>query len=437
MKRLLHFFRRNQKGQSMVEAAVVLPILVILLAGVIEVSNLAIVQNKMNTAARAGARFGANGGEDVGILQSHIWAITNTISIDESIWDIWVLRGQVDELRQIPADQFTFTHVYGLGKTQEFTATNTITFTNNLRQKIQNDLLLDVDNDPSADSSGVRFVGVYSLHDVQTILGLDVLPNLVGLETMSSFSVMRMAAVTAAVNQTSGCRGVFPLAIEQGVRTLTEAEFIANLNGQFTYPTGANQPQWNEFVRQPPAGTTVSLLDGIEGMVYRLNYGAFTSQRFDWLKWNQYITGLSSGNILATSLTWPGNSDDYINHNDLPATPPDDGWGFTYRGFAEDGDATDKQLHTGDFIDQDTVSTGFSGFGVEAALQDHISPDINSEPRSLRMILWDYSSGGGDPIQTRYKASGFGIFKILGYRTNSWILLQLVRIDGSCGQTVS
>ncbi|MFZ0546172.1 MAG: TadE/TadG family type IV pilus assembly protein, partial [Candidatus Promineifilaceae bacterium] len=286
MKRLNNFFRCTQKGQSLVETALVLPILVILLVGVVEVSNLAITQNKLNTAARAAARFGANGGEDAGILQTYIWAITNTLPLEEAEWDIWVFRGDVNDLRQIPADDFTFEHVYGLGETQKFTDTDTITFTNDLRLKIQDQLLFDVDNNTTGDSSGLKFVGIYSLHDVQTILGLDVLADLVGLETLRGYSVMRRAAVSASVEQTSGCRGVFPVAVEQGVRTVTQNTYENSIFPTFTYPTVANRPAWNEFVRQPPTGTTASLLEGIEGMVYVLDYNAFTSKSFDFLKWN-------------------------------------------------------------------------------------------------------------------------------------------------------
>lgn len=429
MKRILYLFRQNQQGQGLVEAALIVPILLIIMIGVIEVSHLAITQNRLNTAARAGARFGANGGEDAGILQTHIWAITNTLPLDEAVWDIWVIRGNVDELRLIPPDEFSFTHVYGLGETQRFTDTNTVTFTNQLRLQIEEQLQLDVDNDPSGDSSGLRFVGVYSLHDVQTILGLDVIPDLVGLQTMRGYSVMRRAAVSAAVEQTTGCRGVFPIIVEQGVRTITQAEYDV-IYPNFTYPTGFNRPTWNEFVRQPPAGTTVSLLDGIEGMVYKLNFDpdGFTPQSFNWLKWNTYLTGLSSGNILATSLGWPGNSDDYDNHGDLPnAAPPD--WPHTYRGYAEVSNPTDKQLHGGDFVIEDNVSGSFGGLNVQTALQNHVN-----EERVLRMVLWDHSSLTSGGVQ--YQVSGFAIFRILGYSSNNWILLQLIRIDNSCGQTI-
>jgi hypothetical protein len=163
-------------------------------------------------------------------------------------------------------------------------------------------------------------------------------------------------------------------------------------------------------------------------MVYKLGYAAFTPQSFDWLRWNIYISGINpSGNILATSLGWPGNSDDYVDHSD-PGTPPPGVPAYVYRGYAEVGDPTDKQLHGGDFVARD--GDGFSGFGVTTALNSHID-----ENRALRMVLWDHSAGMSGGIQ--YHTSGFAIFKILGYSTGNWVLLQLVRIDSSCGQTVS
>ncbi|MCA9986585.1 MAG: pilus assembly protein, partial [Anaerolineales bacterium] len=59
--------RRNERGQSLVETALLLPILLLIIAGLVEISNLIIAQSKTDTAARIGARFGANGGEPDGI----------------------------------------------------------------------------------------------------------------------------------------------------------------------------------------------------------------------------------------------------------------------------------------------------------------------------------------------------------------------------------
>jgi hypothetical protein len=227
---------------------------------------------------------------------------------------------------------------------------------------------------------------------------------------------------------TAGCTA-FPITVEQGVQTVTEATYNASIYPAFTYPTGSNRPNYDEFTEQPPIGTD-PLLDNIEGQVFVLNYAAFTPQSFDWLKWNTYITGLSSGNLLAASLAYPGNSHDYTNHNDLPAAPPPDNWGHTYRGFAEVNNLLDKEMHLDDYIARDSSSGGFGGFGVTAALNDHIDTG-----RTLRLPLWDHSSGTSGGSQ--YQASGFGLFRILGYNTNNWLLMELVGLDESCGQPAS
>ena len=46
----------KEKGQSLVEVALFLPIFIIVLAGLIEVSQLVITQNRVSQAARTAAR---------------------------------------------------------------------------------------------------------------------------------------------------------------------------------------------------------------------------------------------------------------------------------------------------------------------------------------------------------------------------------------------
>ena len=129
-EQLLRHWKQKTAGQSLAEAAMIFPILVLLVVGLVEASQLVLVQNRVSTAARSGARFGANGGEDVGILNVTLNTVTQTLPLEESEWDIWVIRGEVDENRIIQPDDFTFTHVYGFGQTTLYTQTNTITFTN-------------------------------------------------------------------------------------------------------------------------------------------------------------------------------------------------------------------------------------------------------------------------------------------------------------------
>ena len=70
MNAIAHKQKQSQRGQSLVEVALFFPIFIILLAGLVEVSQLLITQNRVSSAARAGARFASNGGEDVGISTS-------------------------------------------------------------------------------------------------------------------------------------------------------------------------------------------------------------------------------------------------------------------------------------------------------------------------------------------------------------------------------
>ncbi|MBK9051336.1 MAG: pilus assembly protein [Chloroflexi bacterium] len=51
----------QQRGQSLVEVAVFLPVALIIIAGLVELSLFLVTQNRVTTASREAARFGANG----------------------------------------------------------------------------------------------------------------------------------------------------------------------------------------------------------------------------------------------------------------------------------------------------------------------------------------------------------------------------------------
>lgn len=425
MKRLLAFFRRQEDGQSLAEAALILPVLIILIAGVVEVSHMAVTQSRITSAARSGARFGANGGEDTGMVETTLRTAIETIGDDESVWDIWIIRAQVDDMGDIPIDDFSFDHVYGLGQTSRFTDTSTITFTNDLRLKIEAQLQLDESATPGgADSSGLRVVGVYALYDIDSIIGLNILPNLAGLRSMKGYSIMRQASLAASVNLTSGCNGVFPLILHEQTRNMNELEFGVLVEGNFTYPTGSNEPRWEDFVVPPDLNgdgfpDSLDISEGIEGVAYYFPYAPFAAQSMGWLRWNDSITGVGGGSsILNESLLWPGN-------NTLYAGQPGDTPAGALRGYAEPGDPTDTTMHLNDWVVGEP--SDFTASGVLGTLNNHIDSE-----RALRVVLWEPAPSGGN-----YVISGFAIFRIAGYQTNNWILLEFVRMDRSCGQTVN
>ncbi|HZK25526.1 MAG TPA: TadE/TadG family type IV pilus assembly protein [Oscillospiraceae bacterium] len=58
---------KNQKGQAIVESAIVLPIILLLLLGMVEVGRVCNAYLVVTQAARHGARYGAVGANDVEI----------------------------------------------------------------------------------------------------------------------------------------------------------------------------------------------------------------------------------------------------------------------------------------------------------------------------------------------------------------------------------
>jgi hypothetical protein len=250
-----------------------------------------------------------------------------------------------------------------------------------------------------------------------------------GLNTIRGHAVMRRASLASSVEQSTGCRGVFPLALEQSANTITQAEYDSLT---FTYP--ASKPIWESFTQQP--ATPTSIVDGYEGYIYKLDVGQ-SPGNFDWLKWNTNISGItpppSGQSLLGASLLWPGNNGDVLDRND-PPDPPPPSWPFpfTFRGFVEVGDDTDTDMQMGDWVARDTVSGGFGASGVTTSLESHIY-----NGRSLRVALWDSSAGGYEPSPpapaARFLISGFAVFRVRAYGSG-WILFELVRLDTSCGQ---
>lgn len=68
-----HRFRRTEKGQALVEMALVLPILIIIVFGIVEFGRIMNTYLIVTNAAREGARHGVVGGSDLNIKN----AVTN------------------------------------------------------------------------------------------------------------------------------------------------------------------------------------------------------------------------------------------------------------------------------------------------------------------------------------------------------------------------
>ncbi|MCA9919262.1 MAG: pilus assembly protein [Anaerolineales bacterium] len=427
MKRTVHQHKiLSEHGQSLVEVALFFPIFIILLAGLVEVSQLLVTQNRVSSAARASTRFSSNGGQDEGMVTVLMNNVTQTLETDESVWDIWSIRATVDDEGDGfdgANGQWTFTQIYGISNTVGSSSLDPTAIQARVLDEIRRD---EFDNQATVGgvgiAAGLQIVGTYVIHDVDSILGLDAMSQLAGFSSLEALSIMRIT--TNSQNVTNGC-SAFPIAVHEGARSVSAPGTGSNPYpnaGDFAYPN--NPPTYQSFVNHD---ADVPLLSAQEGDVFKVQNG-FGQGNFGWLVWN---TGVSANaNTLENSLSWPGDSTNY-NPCSGPGCPggagvPGSGFPYNVPGYIEPGDPTDQSLHIDDWVAASTGAVNSSG--VRNAIEKHISLD-----RTLRMIVWNNTQNPG--VNGQYQISGFAVFRIVGYNlAHDWILAEFIRWDYSCGQ---
>ncbi len=437
----------RQKGQSLVETALVLPVLIILIAGAVEASSILITKNRIESAARAAARFASKGGDDV--EQAALDSVTGTLQLNEGVWDIWLVEGQLTadglDFASWNADGdtndiITNTQIYGaITPTTKYTDIVRIIGDDCIRDPdpinvsdpgankcIRDQVLADLRRDiqgagtpGTSDLAGLRIGGIYISHDIESILGLNAFPAFQGILSVNGFGVMRTATATPS-DATAGCQAAWPIGFERGLRSLTAATYPGS--SSFDYP--ANPPILAEF---PSNGDgDVSIDNAKEGYVYLLTGN---DNRYAWLKWNSGI--VDGNNTLANSLTWPGDSWDYSDQGDAgSAFPPF--FNHVVRGYINVGITDDQSMHIPDRVSPNTTATMS---GVTAQLQNHIDTG-----RVLQLIALPV--GGGTAVslpapdnRPYHVIDGFALFRLHGYSVSEdWLLVEFISWDESCGQ---
>lgn len=441
LRSILHW---RHRGQSLVETALVLPFMLVLIAGVVEVSNLVITKNRIETAARAAARFASNGGVEVQTVALN--AVTDTLDLSSGVWDIWLIDATLNangtDFQSWTADGDTTdalpnTPIYGLQQTTAYT--DVVSIIGNdcirdpdpidmtdpganrcIRDQVYAELLAAIPGLPSnptpSDLAGLQVVGVYIAHDIDSILGLNVIPALANVLSVQGFSIMRMASTTSQ-DGTLGCLTAMPIAFDRTIRSLTGSTYPdASL---FSYP--ATPPPYAIFSNNVPGHEPGK--DAREGDIFLLDG---TSLRLAFLKWNKGIA--DSPTTLANSLTSPGDVSDYLDHGD-PGIPAGT-YSHVVRGFVDVGNALDGTMHIGNRV---AANLAGSIGSVTAQLNNHIDSG-----RNLRLIALPESGGApqflpdGTPFHT---IDGFAVFRLHGYSiSGNWILAEFINWDESCGQ---
>lgn len=356
----------GQNGQSLVETVIFLPILIFLLAGIIEISNLLNTQSKITSASRMAAGYGAANVTDPDVAnwtdsstsaafemgQIAVNTIVDTLDTDPGLWDIYSIYFEADVEKDdvsgafsVTYNVFTHTQVYGNGNivspTTEWPA---------LVNDIQDDIEQEIQTWPvNADNDRVIGVASVPFHDIDTILGLPIW-QWVGMREVQGLTVMRLAElpdntgcpllpITVDVDRFSLYPTNWPdftdlphnLADEESGNPVTEDMLYPNpyedkkkkVNVVWDYPLSPPEyevpspimitstvPFSVTFVG-PDLGFTVNVPgihidDAKIGYIYLAREEGLSGD-FGWLDWNQLDGGVSATDLIE-SLTPPGGN---------------------------------------------------------------------------------------------------------------------------------
>ena len=187
-----HNIIKSEYGQSLLEVAIFLPILIFILAGAVEVANLLNTQNKVTTAARSAAGFGSANydrddwtGTAMAMGQVAINTVTETLDLDDSLWDVWSIQAETNANGD-GFDIFVATHAYGLNNV--ISAADWPT----LEAKIQTDMLSELQSIGVENAAYLEVVASVAYHNIDTILGLPIW-QWTGLQTIRGLTVMRVS----------------------------------------------------------------------------------------------------------------------------------------------------------------------------------------------------------------------------------------------------
>jgi len=243
--------RTLPKGQSLVEFALIAPVLLVLIAGVVEIGAVLNTKLTVVNSAREGARFGVVGASDEDISSSTQMATSNLFNYQDENADIYVFHAKTGDDARIdsncPADRedaesyWCVNHTIGDGPDSPDFVT---------REQVEAQL-----NGADTDALGVAVV-----YDHKALLGLPVMANLVDEIPANAFTLMRVESGNAP---SVGCP-VYPMAIHKdlvgwpnGHPKYTQLPDILTMNN----PGNFGWLRWND---DPGETSQQELLDNLQ-----------------------------------------------------------------------------------------------------------------------------------------------------------------------------
>lgn len=86
------YARRKERGQELVEFALILPLLLLLLVGIFEFGYVVFVQNTLSNAVREGARYGAVKSDDETGIVTTARRLTTGLDQSKLVDDAWTVE---------------------------------------------------------------------------------------------------------------------------------------------------------------------------------------------------------------------------------------------------------------------------------------------------------------------------------------------------------
>jgi hypothetical protein len=406
--------RHKKRGQSFVEFALTMPVLLVIVAGVLEVGNLLTHYNRTVSVAREGARFGAAGGTNTGIRTVVEQAAQDSLRIDPAQMTVWVIRPVVD------TGTSPWSWENGDAGNPWGTDVDCV-YGNNCGA---------MDLDPGVVMQDIMQVGTSAIYqtidnktivvvavryDTDTVLNLnfwDTGADANGRVPIWSYSALVQEIDESTINQLSeGCSS-YSLAIERDwLDGLVEGQGFGGAGSGFVINDLFDPARREMF------GITAWRLIPTDTLEPRFVHGQ-----------GVFCEGPGGGTVhgnLCGSLWPPGTS----TRSDLGFIEYDDSYPST------DPSLIDTSMHRKDWVlasTQSTVST------ANQPLLDH-----EAAGRAIRIIVYDYEPGinpryvsfNGGPELWQYRIDDFAIVKILDHSyPNDWIEGEFVRWDNSCGE---
>lgn len=424
MNALLKQYQERVAGQSLVETAIFLPVIIILLLGVVEVSNLLVTQNRVSAASRAATGFAATNFTGDEWEDTDAWSgamvrvarnnVTETLDLDEKRWDIWTIKATVNGTGD-GFDEWTAIHAFGDSSVMTDAEWDSV--------DVQGDVLAALNESSAASAEDLQIAATVAYHDRHSVLGLDAF-NFGELTRVRGLNVMRVEPEPPY----QSC-ALFPISIyfqnislypQNYSGTMKAGGEKYNSNGWY-YPSNPGAYNDNPYDHSgfPWANGGHPLQHALAGDIFeaRQQNSPSTLGAFGWLTWD----GSTAAVDLKASLTYPGNLSVVM--------PPPDGQVNYYNPhdpYANSSDPNLKDLvpNVGDWVQGAT--------GNMASMRNLMEGYVNSE-RTMQIVVFDDVEGSGSHYN--YHIAGFAIVKLVAYQdsgNDKRILVEFVDWGTEC-----